>query len=68
MLPELIQCHIPGDATMAELASVRAEIKAWERSFKEFNGRAATVEDVRQNSAIGSSDLNLQWIRLPNLH
>src|SRR5258708_1144018 len=38
---------------MAELATVRAEIKAWERSFKEDHGRAATVDDVRQDDAMG---------------
>lgn len=38
---------------MADLAIVRAEIKAWERSFKEDHGRAATVDDVRQDNAMG---------------
>jgi len=38
---------------MADLAIVRAEIKAWERSFKEDHGRAATVDDVRQDDAMG---------------
>lgn len=40
-------------SSMAELAVVRAEIKAWERSFKEDHGRAATVDDVRQDDAMG---------------
>jgi hypothetical protein len=42
--------------SMAELAVVRAEIKAWERTFKEQHGRAATVDDVRQNDAMGASN------------
>ncbi|PPQ64503.1 hypothetical protein CVT26_002042 [Gymnopilus dilepis] len=37
---------------MSELATVRAEIKAWERSFKSTNGRAATVDDIKQNPPI----------------
>ncbi|KDR85388.1 hypothetical protein GALMADRAFT_132086 [Galerina marginata CBS 339.88] len=37
---------------MAELATVRAEIKAWERSFRESNGRPPTVDDIKQNPAI----------------
>ncbi|CAA7268001.1 unnamed protein product [Cyclocybe aegerita] len=39
---------------MAELATVRAEIKTWERSFKDINGRAATVDDIRQNNDIAA--------------
>ncbi|KAF8913045.1 hypothetical protein CPB84DRAFT_1760222, partial [Gymnopilus junonius] len=37
---------------MSELATVRAEIKTWERSFKSTNGRPPTVDDIRQNPAI----------------
>ncbi|KAF9566131.1 hypothetical protein CPC08DRAFT_740806 [Agrocybe pediades] len=39
---------------MAELASLRAEIKAWERSFKESNGRTPTVDDIKQNPLIAN--------------
>lgn len=38
---------------MSELATVRAEIKAWEHSFKETNGRSANVDDIKANAAIG---------------
>ena len=43
------QVHSP----MADVATVRAEIKAWERSFKEDNGREATIQDIKDNPAIG---------------
>jgi hypothetical protein len=38
---------------MSELSTVRAEIKEWERSFKETSGRAPTVDDIKANSTIG---------------
>lgn len=38
---------------MSELSTVRAEIKEWERSFKEANGRAPTVDDIKANGTIG---------------
>jgi hypothetical protein len=51
---------------MAELAIVRTEIKAWERSFKEEHGRAATVDDVKQDDAMGAPTLSEgQGICLP---
>ncbi|KAI3622265.1 hypothetical protein WG66_015136 [Moniliophthora roreri] len=34
---------------MSNITSIRAEIKAWEREFKEKNGRNASVEDIRKN-------------------
>ncbi|KAF8203027.1 hypothetical protein BJ912DRAFT_942642 [Pholiota molesta] len=37
---------------MSELSTVRAEIKEWERSFKETSGRAPTVDDIKANSTI----------------
>ncbi|KAF8973595.1 hypothetical protein BDZ97DRAFT_1912076 [Flammula alnicola] len=37
---------------MSDLSTVRAEIKAWERSFKDTNGRAPTVNDIKANNAI----------------
>ncbi|KAF9477531.1 hypothetical protein BDN70DRAFT_881101 [Pholiota conissans] len=37
---------------MSELSTVRAEIKDWERSFKEANSRAATIDDIKSNAAI----------------
>lgn len=40
---------------MAELATVRTEIKTWERTFKESNGRVPTVDDIRQNNHMGRS-------------
>lgn len=39
--------------TMADLATVRAEIKAWERSFKDTNGSMPTLNDIKANNAIG---------------
>lgn len=44
-------------SSMAELPLVRAEIKAWERSFKAEHGRPATVDDIRQNNVIGALNL-----------
>jgi len=41
---------------MTDLATVRAEIKSWERSFKETNGRPPSVDDIKQNDAIGVSN------------
>jgi hypothetical protein len=38
-----------------ELASVRAEVKAWERNFKRENGRDPTVDDIRKQPAVGVS-------------
>ncbi|KAG7098976.1 hypothetical protein E1B28_000863 [Marasmius oreades] len=37
---------------MTDVASVRSEIKTWERSFKEEHGRHPSVEDVRNNPSI----------------
>ncbi|PPQ67102.1 hypothetical protein CVT25_005703 [Psilocybe cyanescens] len=37
---------------MSEIATVRAQIKAWERSFKDINGRPPTVDDIKQNPNI----------------
>ncbi|KAK1228503.1 hypothetical protein PQX77_008443 [Marasmius sp. AFHP31] len=39
---------------MSDLASVRAEIKAWERSFKDENDRLPSVDDIRRNSSIAN--------------
>ncbi|KAF7784023.1 hypothetical protein Agabi119p4_188 [Agaricus bisporus var. burnettii] len=35
-----------------ELASVRAEVKAWERNFKQENGREPTVDDIRKQPSV----------------
>ncbi|KAF9056559.1 DNA replication and checkpoint protein-domain-containing protein [Panaeolus papilionaceus] len=37
---------------MADFTTIRAEIKHWERSFKENNGRPPTVEDIKNNAQI----------------
>jgi hypothetical protein len=39
----------------SELATARAEVKAWERSFKQENGREPTVDDIRKQPAVGAS-------------
>ncbi|KAH9486578.1 DNA replication regulator SLD2 [Psilocybe cubensis] len=39
---------------MAEVATVRAHIKAWERSFKDANGRPPTVDDIKKNPTIAN--------------
>ncbi|KAF5352433.1 hypothetical protein D9756_006039 [Leucocoprinus leucothites] len=36
----------------SDLASVRAEVKAWERSFRETNGRNPTVDDIKKQQTI----------------
>ncbi|KAH8835790.1 hypothetical protein DL96DRAFT_1702750 [Flagelloscypha sp. PMI_526] len=38
----------------AEHSALRAEIKAWERSFKEQNGHPPTVQDIKDNPPIGA--------------
>lgn len=38
---------------MDDLATVRAQIKSWERSFKEQHGRPPTVNDIKENNHIG---------------
>jgi len=38
---------------MDDLATVRAEIKSWERSFKEQHGRPPTVSDIKENKGVG---------------
>ena len=46
--------------SMAEdVASVRAEIKAWERGFLDKHERNPTVEDIRENQLIGTSSSRL---------
>ncbi|KAL1708374.1 DNA replication and checkpoint protein-domain-containing protein [Schizophyllum commune] len=37
---------------MADVAAVRAEIKAWERAFKQNNGRHPTVDDIRSQPSV----------------
>jgi hypothetical protein len=44
----------------AEYASLRAELKAWERDFLSEHGRKATPEDIRLVDGLGTS-CNL-WI------
>ncbi len=41
----------------SDVATIRAEIKAWERSFKETNGREPTIEDIKKQPTIGVSRL-----------
>ncbi|KAJ3574030.1 hypothetical protein NP233_g2047 [Leucocoprinus birnbaumii] len=36
----------------SDLATVRAEVKAWERSFKENNGRNPTIDDIKKQPAV----------------
>lgn len=43
------------DSMSTELASVRAEVKAWERNFKQENGREPTVDDIRKQPSVGVS-------------
>ncbi|KAF8167715.1 hypothetical protein B0H34DRAFT_792410 [Crassisporium funariophilum] len=47
---------------MADLATVRSEIKFWERSFKDLNGRVPTVDDIKKNNDI--ADKYKQYKRL----
>jgi len=39
----------------SELASVRAEIKTWERGFRNTNGRNPTIDDIKQQPTVGAS-------------
>ncbi len=39
---------------MADLATVRTEIKTWERVFKDSQGRPPTLDDIKANNAIGA--------------
>jgi len=45
--------HESDSSSMTELSTIRTEIKSWERTFKESNGRAPTVDDIKQNNTIG---------------
>lgn len=47
--------RFPTNMSSGDYQSVRAEIKAWERAFKERNGNPPNVEDIKQNPAIGAS-------------
>ena len=38
---------------MTDLTAIRAEIKNWERSFKQTRNRPPTVDDIKQDSVIG---------------
>ena len=38
---------------MTDLGAIRAEIKNWERSFKQTRNRPPTVDDIKQDSDIG---------------
>jgi hypothetical protein len=40
---------------MNDVASLRAEIKTWERTFKAKKGREPTVDDIKKLPDIGSS-------------
>lgn len=47
-------CSFPSPSVpMADLATVRTEIKTWERVFKESQGRPPTLDDIKANNAIG---------------
>ncbi|KJA25801.1 hypothetical protein HYPSUDRAFT_37273 [Hypholoma sublateritium FD-334 SS-4] len=39
---------------MADLATVRTEIKTWERVFKDSQGRPPTLDDIKANNAIAN--------------
>jgi hypothetical protein len=39
----------------SDIANVRADIKAWERKFKETNGREPTIDDIKKQPAVGAS-------------
>jgi len=58
---------------MDDLATVRAQIKNWERSFKEKHGRPPTVNDIKENHHIGQflqtlNQLLLTAIQLKNIN
>lgn len=38
---------------MTDLSAIRAEIKNWERSFKQTRNRPPTVDDIKQDNVIG---------------
>ncbi|KAF9040431.1 hypothetical protein BDZ89DRAFT_1060517 [Hymenopellis radicata] len=40
---------------MADVASVKAEIKRWEREFREINGKDPQVQDIKDNAPIGAA-------------
>lgn len=37
-----------------EATTLRSEIKAWERAFRSDHGRDPTVQDIKENPAIGT--------------
>lgn len=41
----------------AEYASLRAELKAWERDFQSEHGRKATPEDIRLVDGLGTCNV-----------
>jgi hypothetical protein len=52
---------------MLHVASVRSEIKAWERSFKDSHGREPSVQDIKAQPAIGPSTASRSSFHLFNL-
>jgi hypothetical protein len=40
-------------AAEAELTSLRGELKGWEKSFAEANGRKPTQSDIKANASVG---------------
>ena len=52
------------DATMSDLATVRAEIKGWERSFRATQGREPTVDDIKRLPDIGMTSQRILCSRL----
>jgi hypothetical protein len=44
---------------MSDLATVRAEIKTWERKFKADNGVVPSHQDIKDNPPIGSSAISI---------
>lgn len=38
---------------MSDAASLRAELKAWEKQFKTDNGREPSVQDIKAHPTIG---------------
>jgi hypothetical protein len=43
---------------MADLSTVRTEIKTWERTFKSINQRDPSIQDIREQPAIGTTFLS----------
>lgn len=42
---------------MADLATIKADLKAWERTFKAKNGREPKKDDIKLDPDIGTSSI-----------